>query len=49
MSTARELEMNSLELESNSLGTGVGDVTRRCAIFVKYIADLEIFDCRYFC
>ena len=33
-----------------SLGTSVGDVTRlNVAIFVVYIADLEIFDCRYFC
>ena len=45
VSTARESKM------CYSLGTSVGDVTRckRCAIFVVYIADLEIFDCRYFC
>ena len=43
VSTARESEMrNSLEHESNSLGTSVGNVTRRCAIFVKYIADFFV-------
>ena len=45
-STARVSEMCC------SLGTSVADVcnkiefTKRCAIFVVYFTDLEIFDCR---
>ena len=50
LSTARETEMCLYSLGSYKCWRcNKTECSKRCAIFVVYIADLEIFYCRYFC